>query len=124
MTSSSELGAAIEAAVSTNPNFVQHREPVKYLCFFRTRTGRLFAFERVTKTQITLWLPDDERVRAAAEAQNLPISRSEPFQNPSDRSKYGRIHTLKTEPQLKDAPLYRVAVSTVGQAVAVLEALS
>lgn len=124
MSSSSELGAAIEAAVSTNPNFIRHREPVKYLCFFKTRTGRAFAFERVTKTQITLWLPEDERVRASVEAQNLPITRSEPFQNPADRTKYGRISSLASEPQLKDAALYRVPVSTVGQAVAVLEALS
>src|SRR6478609_4015959 len=124
MTSSSELGAAIEAAVSTNANFVQQREPVKYLCFFRTRAGRVFAFERVTKSQITLWLPEDERVRAAAEAQHVPISRSEPFQNPTDRTKYGRISSLASEPQLRNATLYRVPVSTVGQAVAVLEALS
>src|SRR5664279_2484581 len=111
MTSSSELGTAIEAAVSANPNFTQHREPVKYLCFFRTRTGQVFAFERVTKSQITLWLPEDDRVRAAAEAQSVPVSRSEPFQNPTDRTKYGRISSLASEPQLKEATLYRVPVS-------------
>lgn len=124
MTSSSELGRAIEAAVSANPNFIRHREPVKYLCYFRTCTGRVFAFERVTQSQITLWLPEDERIRAAAEANGLPITISEPFQNSSTGSKYGRISSLASEPQLKHATLYRVPVSTVGQAIAILAVLS
>ena len=124
MTSSSELGAAIEAAVSTNPNFVKYREPLKYLCYFKTLTGRAFAFERVTKSQITPWLPEDERIRAAAEAQGLSIVRSEPYQDSVDTRKYGRLSSLLSEPQLKDATLYRVAVSTVGQAVAILEDFS
>jgi hypothetical protein len=124
MTSSSPLGAAIEAAVSSNPAFEMHREPVKYLCYFRTLAGRVFAFERTTKSQITLWLPEDAKVRATAEAQGLSVMRSEPFQDTSDRSKYGRISSLSSEPQLKDAVLYRIPVNTVAQAAAVLGALS
>lgn len=46
----SSLGAAIEAAVAHDTRFSQHREPVQYLCCFRTSGGRVFAYERVTKT--------------------------------------------------------------------------
>lgn len=122
MKSPSELGLAIEAAVAANPKFKKYREPVQYLCFFRTSTGRAFAFERVTISQITLWLPEDERVRAAAEAIGAPITKSVPF--PNERNTYGRISSLRIEPQLESASLYRVAVTSVGEALAVLESLS
>ena len=124
MKSSSPLGAAIELAVSVNPKFITHRKPVKYLCYFRTLSGRVFAFERVTKSQITLWLPEDANARAAAEAEGLLVTKSEPFQDSFDARKYGRISSLAAEPQLKHAPLYRIPVYTVSQAVAVLGALS
>ena len=59
MKAPSPLGAAIEAAVDRDTWFRQHREPVRYLCCCRTAGGgRVFAFERVTKTQINLWLPE------------------------------------------------------------------
>lgn len=124
MNASSLLGAAIEAAVSSNPNFVVHREAVKYLCYFRTRTGRVFAFERISRTQITLWLPEDDKVRTTAEALGLPVTKSTPFKDATDPSKYGRISSLASEPELKNAVLYRIPVKTVAQAIEVLDALS
>lgn len=95
MKSPSELGLAIEAAVAANPKPKKYREPVQYLCFFRTSTGRAFACERVTISKITLWLPDDERVRAAADASGAPITKSVPF--PNERNTYGRISSLRSE---------------------------
>jgi len=67
MKAPSPLGAAIEAAVDRDIRFRRHREPVQYLAFYRTAGGQVFAFERVTKSQITLWLPKNEAVRSAAE---------------------------------------------------------
>jgi hypothetical protein len=52
------------------------------------------------------------------------VTRSEPLQDASEESKYGRISSLASEPQLKEATLYRIPVNTVAQAVAVLGALS
>lgn len=120
MKAPSELGRAIEAAAASR--FIRQSEPVQYLCTFRSPTGHVFAMERVIKSQITLWLPEDPRIRAAAEALDLTATRSEPF--PGGRqSDYGRLSSLKSEPELRDSTLYRVAVSTVAQAIAILEAI-
>jgi hypothetical protein len=63
----SQLGRMIEEAVEREPRFISHPDNVQYLCCFRTISGKVFAFERVTKGHINLWLPEDRRVKAAAE---------------------------------------------------------
>jgi hypothetical protein len=55
MTNPSPLGEAIEVAIET---------------------GRVFAVERVTLSQITLWLPEDETVRVTAEKEGLTAPRA------------------------------------------------
>jgi hypothetical protein len=54
MKSSTPLGTAIEAAVFSNPKFVMRREPVKYLCYFRTLTGREDRSAGIRTTQSSL----------------------------------------------------------------------
>ena len=80
MKAPSPLGAAIEAAVDRDIRFRRHREPVQYLACYRTAGGQVFAFERVTKSQITLWLPENEAVRSAAEKEALLVTKSVPYQ--------------------------------------------
>jgi hypothetical protein len=124
MKAPSPLGAAIEAAIDRDTRCRRHREPVQYLCCSRTSGGRVFAFERVTKSQITLWLPEDAAVRSAAEKEGLKVTKSVPFPNHAEPKLYGRLSSLKAIPELRDAALYRIAVISAGQAIAVVGALA
>ena len=124
MKAPSPLGAAIEAAVDREIRFRRHREPVQYLAFYRTAGGQVFAFERVTKSQITLWLPENEAVRLAAEKEGLFVTKSVPFPDPTKPTRYGRISSLRPIPELSDAALYRVSVTSAGQAIAVAGSLT
>lgn len=120
----SSLGAAIEAALDHDIRFQRHQEPVQYLSSYRTAGGRVFAIERVTKSQITLWLPESEAVRSTAEKEALTVVKSLPFPDPTTPTRYGRISSLKSIPELCDAALYRIAVNSAGQAIAVAGALA
>jgi len=120
MTETSNLGSMIEAAVERDARYQRLRPSIKYLCFFETLSGIKFAFERVTKTHINLWLPEIEAVRVAAEAAGLPITLTLADPKPDA---YGRISSLKSIPELRDARLYRVPARTVGEALTVLSAL-
>jgi hypothetical protein len=124
MKAPSPLGAAIDAAVDRDTRFLRHRAPVQYLCCFRTAGGRVFAYERMTKSQITLWLPEDAAVRSAAEKEGLKITKSVPFSNRAIPKRYGRLSSLKAIPELRDAVLYRIVVTSAGQAIAVVGALA
>ncbi len=84
----------------------------------------MFAYERVTKSQITLWLPEDAVVRSVAEMEGLKITKSVPFPNRAMPKRYARLSSLKAIPELRDAVLYRIAVTSAGQAIAVVEALA
>lgn len=117
----SALGAAIESAIRRDPRYQRYREPVQYLSFYKTASGRVFAFERVTTTQITLWLPEDEKVRLAAENAGLKVIKSVP--RVAGQGQYGRLSSLQSVPELRDASLYRIAVTSPSQALSILEAL-
>jgi hypothetical protein len=97
---------------------------VQYLAFYRTAGGQVFAFERVTKSQITLWLPKNEAVRLAAEEEALLVTKSVPYPDRTKPTRYGRISSLKPIPELRDAALYRIAVTSAGQAIAVVGSLA
>jgi hypothetical protein len=117
----SALGTSIESAIGHDSRFQRHREPIQYLSCYRTISERVFALERVTRTQLTLWLPEDEKVRLAAEKLGLEVVKSVP--RVPDPSKYGRLSSLQSVPELRDASLYRVTVTSAPQAISVLEAL-
>jgi hypothetical protein len=119
----SPLGSAIEATIERDQRFSRYREPVQYLCSYRTPTGQVFAFERTTKTHIRLWLPANEMVRAAAEKIGLSVTKSVPNTDRSSKARYGRLSSLKRIPELRNAVLYAVPVTSSAQALAVLEAL-
>jgi ribosome biogenesis protein Tsr3 len=68
-------------------------------------------------------MPEIELVRKTAEGEHLDVVRSVPWSVPGDPTKYGRLSSLKSVPELCDAALYRIAASTVGQAVALAKAL-
>jgi hypothetical protein len=123
MKAPSSLGASIEAAIDSDPRFHRHREPIQYLCCYRTTKGQVFAFERVTASHITLWMPEIEPVRRAAEREYLSVVRSVPRSNPAEPTRYGRLSSLESVPELRDAVLYRIRVGSVGQAVALAGAL-
>jgi len=124
MRAPSALGSAIEAAIDRDPRFQRHRDPVQYLCCYRAAVKHVFAFERVTQSQITLWLPEIEAVRTAADAEGLMIESTTPRPDPADPARYGRISSLKSIPELCDAVLYRIPVVSAAQALALAEALT
>jgi hypothetical protein len=115
------LGLAVEAAISTR--FARHRESVQYLACFRTAEGSVFACERVTAAHINLWLPEQEAVKRAAENANLRVERRIAWPD-GPNGKYGRISSLKSISGLRDEPLLQIKVTTVGEAMQVLEMLS
>lgn len=124
MKAPSPLGAAIEAAIDRDIRFRRHRGPVQKMYYYETVAGRVFAFQRDTVTVVNLWLPEDEAVRLAAEKEGLVVIRSVPFPDPTKPELYGRISSLETISELRDAPLYRIAVTSAGQAIAVVGALA
>jgi hypothetical protein len=113
----------VEAAIKRDERFSQHRKPVQYLYCYRTLTGQVFAFERVTKTQIRFWLPASEAVRTASEKAGLTITKSLPNMDRSGDGGYGRISSLKAIPELRDATLYTVPVMSADQALTLVAAL-
>jgi ABC-type proline/glycine betaine transport system permease subunit len=102
MKAPSALGLAIEEAIEHDPRFKRDREPVQYAAFFRTLSGTPFLTERVTINHINLWVPDLDVAKATAEALGLSVMRSVPNLT---SSKYGRLSTLKTVPELASQPL-------------------
>jgi len=117
----SKLGDEIGDSVSSK--FRSRRDPVDYMAYFRAPSGATFAVERGTSTLVNLWLTILDAVRRAAEAEHLRFKLVAPW--PRGRGgDYGRISSLKQDPDLPDAPLYRVQVRTVGEAQRVLEALA
>ncbi len=121
---SSALGATIEAAIDRDTRFRLHREPVKYLCCYRTLAGRVFAFERVTQKHVIFWMPADGAVVAVALSRGPDFTPSSPWSDPEQPDRYARISSLKSIPELRDAKLYRIPVTTVAQALAIAEALA
>lgn len=116
----SKLGAEIEDSVAAK--FPRQRDRVKYMAYFRTLAGSVFAIEQGTSRHINLWVPAQEAAKRAAEVGGAPIKLLPPW--PRGRSgAYGRISSLKHDPALRESPLYRVQVRTLGQANRVLEAL-
>ncbi len=116
----SKIGIEIEGAIARN--FVRHSESVKYMSYFRTPGGSVFGVEQGTSNHINLWLPEQEDVRRAAEDATLPVDRKVAWPNGRD-SRYGRISSLKSIPELRDAPLLKVQVTTVGESMRVVHAL-
>ena len=120
MKAPSALGHEVEKAIEHDPRFKRDREPVQYATFFRTLSGTPFLVERVTINHINLWVPDLEVAKATAEALGLSVVRSVPHLT---SSKYGRLSTLKTVPELASQPLYKIPVHRPEQALDVLGAL-
>jgi hypothetical protein len=118
------LGVTIEAALDRDVRFRRHRESVHYLSCYRTAAGQVFALERVTKSHINFWFPENEDIRSAAEKEGLIVTKSVPFPHAGDPMRYGRISSLKPIPELGDAALYRIAVTTADQAIAVAGSLA
>jgi len=117
----SPLGVEIESAVEAR--FTRHCDPVQYLATFRTSKGTVFAMERVTQGHINLWLPEQDEVRSEAEQAGLSIEKTVAWAN-GRAGHYGRISSLKSIPTLSEAPLFRVRVSSVGDALKILEKVS
>lgn len=115
------LGLAVEEAIESDPRFRRGRENLQYAAFFRTLSGTAFLVERTTINHINLWIPEIEAARITAESLGLSVVRSVPRLDPS---KYGRLSTLKTIPELADKPLYKIPVHRPEQALNVLGALS
>ena len=117
----SALGIAIEDALSAR--FRSHGDPVKYLSCFRTPGGRVFGCERGTKKHVNIWVLNDAGARRAAEDAGLSVRLTAPW--PTGRGgAYGRLSALRSVSELSDEPLLMIQATTVGQALAVVEALS
>jgi hypothetical protein len=123
MSETSKLGAAIEAAVDSDERFTRARDPVKYLCFYKTKANTMFAFERITINQINFWLPDLPGVKKIADDNGNSIEHSIPWLARSTSRKYGRLSSLKSILALRDRPLWKVQVKSPTEALSILFAL-
>lgn len=118
----SRLGAEVEAAIVQSGLFEVVREPVQYMCFFRSRrSGAHFAIERVTESHINVWLCPTEGIVNVLRSEGIstsPISRPYPYREAPN--KYGRIASLKSDGVLRNAELLCVPVTSGQQALRVL----
>ena len=121
----SPLGLEIEVAVERDGRFERHQPNRLYQCTYRTRSGgTVFAFERVTKQAVRLWLPATEAVKKAVAAEGIIAPAvSIPYSDPDDPGRYGRLSTLEFVPELKDEPLLPVPVVSAAQALRILSVL-
>jgi hypothetical protein len=119
--SPSALGAEMESVVATR--YARHRNNVQYLACFRTAKGSVFAFERVTHKHINLWVPEQDAAKREAERVASSVVRSVAWPN-GRGSNYGRISSLKSVPELRDAPLLRIQILRATDGLQILEALA
>lgn len=123
MSDTSVLGTEIEVAIENDERFTRQRDPIKYLCCYKTKANTVFAFERTTINQINFWLPDLPEVKRIAEANGNSIECSIPWQDRSASGKYGRLSSLKSIPELRDKALWKVKVNSPTEAISILSAL-
>ena len=123
MKNPSKLGADIESAVINDGRFVRHRKSIKYLSYFRTLRGTVFAFERVTTRHINLWVPEQQGAMRMANRAGLITVRTVPWPDRSDANRYGRLSSLKSVPELCNESLLKIQAKTVGEAVGVFGVL-
>lgn len=122
MAVASRLGLEIENALKAHPLIRPHGPGLLYLQAYVTNGGFVFAAERVTVSQINLWVPPDYRVWKEASAIGADIEVREPFDKP-DREKYGRLSSLEQINELAYLTLFKVTVTSAADAVRVLTPL-
>ena len=119
----SRLGTAIEVAIEGDKRFTRERDPIQYLCVYKTIGRSVFAFERITLNQIVFWLPDMPMVKKIAEESGYKIKHSIPWPERPARENYGRLSSLEYIPQLGDQPLWSVQIKSPSEALLMLSAL-
>jgi hypothetical protein len=122
---SSKLGTEVEAAALGSGLFEIVREPLQYMCFFRSkRTGAHFGIERVTLQHINLWVIPTVGITTVLSDEGISVGPvSHPYPHRDDPEKYGRIASLKSDIVLRDAELLCIPVRSSDQAVRVLSAV-
>jgi hypothetical protein len=124
MPKSSPLGLQVERAFAANSEYKAdpsgHSE---YLLRYRTATGIPFAIGRTARAGVRIWLPADDRFKAALEKEGYTVTRSEP--NPSRIGSHGtgRNSNLDRIPEFKGRSLYWTKVATPGEALSVVSKL-
>jgi len=118
-TALSPLGLEIEEALIASRRYSRHYSHA-FMCTFRTKGGTVFAFERKSKVAINLWLPPSAAVDAVASSEGIQTSLKPPG---GQGEPYGRLHALKSIPELKDQTLLVVPTRSALQALRVLAAL-
>lgn len=115
MPAPSPLGSQLEHAFSLDPSYRIHDVGhADYLLLYRTTSGLAFAVGRTTKTGAKVWIPADERWKAALVADGFDCEERDCA---SDGK--GRIITLQAMPEFAGKRAYSVRVKTVGEALAV-----
>jgi len=122
----SRLGLEIEAVVERDGRFERHQQNRPYQCTFRTvATRSVFAFERVALGAIQFWLPPTDAIKKAVAVEGIVAPEvSFPYPDRNDPDRYGRLSNLQSVPELKDAPLLPVRVTSAAQALRILSELS
>lgn len=123
--STSGLGNEVHDAIRSDGCFVEHRKPTRKIATYRIRSsGLVFAAQIEGVAAITLWLPasDAAKTAVAGEGISVPLV-SIPYGNPAKPGDYGRHSNLKAIPELKDATLLAVPVTSAGQALRLLASL-
>lgn len=118
----SRLGLEIETALKAHPLIRPHGSGLLYLQAYVTNGGFVFAAERVTVSQINLWIPPDYRVWKAALAIGVDIEVREPFDKPNPE-KYGRLSSLEHINELAYLTLFKASVTSAADAVQVVNPL-
>ncbi|MBK3396323.1 hypothetical protein [Methylobacterium ajmalii] len=115
MPSPSPLGSQLEHAFSLDPNYKVHDVGhADYLLRYRTASGLAFAVGRTTKTAAKVWIPADERWRAALVADGFDC-----VERDCASDGKGRIITVQAMPEFRGKRAYSVSVKTVDEALAV-----
>lgn len=116
----------VHDAILADGRFQEHREPTKKLAAYRAQpSGAVFAALMDGVNAVTLWLPASETVKDAIASEGIIVPLvSRPYSNPDKPGAYGRHSNLKAVPELRDAALIAVPVTSAGQAVRVLAALA
>ncbi len=120
------LVVEIHEAIRADGRFQEYREPTKKLATYRARpSGAVFGALMDGKDAVTLWLPASEAVKGAVASEGIAVPLvSRPYPNPAKPDAYGRHSNLKAVPELRNAALLAVPVTSAGQAIRVLAALA
>jgi hypothetical protein len=124
MPSPSNLGVQIEGAFSSAGYATCTAGHSEYLLRYRTSTGVPFAIGRTAVNGVRFWFAANEGARIALEKAGFTCEVSVPTARNKERKGTGRSSNLDAIPEFKDQTVYWTRVTTPGDALTVVLAIS